>query len=184
MTPAHQRAPRGPRHVAQAPAEEEELAEGQRVGGHHPLPVGVGEPEGCRAEGRAMIMIVVSSTTMSCAPWMMTRIHQPAAPFPLPAGLRPGPVASHRTGHDAPHVERAVRAGSGLREPRSSRPSSRQQRGPCSGPAPAFPPGSFPETSLRLPYPAPRAFSPRPAAARPLLLCAWATMGCMTEGGV
>ena len=48
----HQRALR-PEHVADAPAQEQEAAEGQRVGGDHPLPVRVGEPEGvlCRGQG-------------------------------------------------------------------------------------------------------------------------------------
>ena len=40
----HQR-PLRPEHVADAAAEQQEPAEGQRVGGHHPLPVGVGEAQ-------------------------------------------------------------------------------------------------------------------------------------------
>ena len=47
----HQRALR-PDHVADAPAEQQEAAEGQGVGGDHPLPIGVREAEGVLRRGQ------------------------------------------------------------------------------------------------------------------------------------
>ena len=101
----HQR-PLGPDHVADAPAEQQEAAEAQACRRSPPTAGPCWRTRGtCCAEGRAMIMMVVSSTTISCAPAMMTRIHKWArlvalsgVPAPLPCNVVTGAL----TTRDAP----------------------------------------------------------------------------------
>jgi hypothetical protein len=54
-----------PDEVRQSPAEQQERAEGQRVGRDDPLPVSVGELQIGLGAGRAMFTTVASSTTIS-----------------------------------------------------------------------------------------------------------------------
>ena len=67
-------------HVAEPTANEQQAAEGEGIGRHDPLPVAVGEPSALWADGKAMFIMVVSSTTISCATAMTARISQRLSP--------------------------------------------------------------------------------------------------------
>ena len=87
------------------------------------------KPRECWADGRAMIMMVESSTTISCAPAITTRIHQWAAGrTPVRCGLRRrrhrdaparrppgGGIPSGQDPVDLPLPDRRVRQGLGRR---------------------------------------------------------------------
>ncbi len=81
-----QQDPLAPHVVGDAAAEEQQAAEGQRVGRDHPLPVGGGDVQGVLGVGRAMLTIEASTTIISWAMARTARIHQRRSPAVLVSG--------------------------------------------------------------------------------------------------